>query len=40
MDIGRFEVFTAVTMKNVVIWDVAPECFGGPSVLTRVTGVT
>jgi hypothetical protein len=34
----RFEVFTAVTMKNVVFWDVAPLCrswvnrrFGGTS---------
>jgi hypothetical protein len=31
----RFEVFTAVTMKNGVFWDVAPcrsyvnQCFGG-----------
>jgi hypothetical protein len=31
----RFEVFPAVTMKNVVFWDVAPyrscvsRCFGG-----------
>jgi hypothetical protein len=34
----RFEVFTAVTMKNAVFWDVAPcrsgenRRFGGPSV--------
>jgi hypothetical protein len=31
----RFEVFTVVTMKNVVFWDVTPRdfrknrCFGG-----------
>jgi hypothetical protein len=31
----RFEVFTAVTMKNAVFWDVTPcgscknRCFGG-----------
>jgi hypothetical protein len=24
MDFVRFEVFTAVTMKNAVFWDVAP----------------
>jgi hypothetical protein len=32
----RFEVFTAMTMKNIVFWDVAPcvsglnRSFGGP----------
>jgi hypothetical protein len=39
----RFEVFTAVTMKNGVFWDDTPcgSCknrrFGGTSVLTRAT---
>jgi hypothetical protein len=39
----RVEVFTAVTMKNAVVWDVTPcgSCknrpFGGTSVLTRAT---
>jgi hypothetical protein len=34
----RFEVFTAVTIKNAVLWDVAlrsscvNRCFGGTSV--------
>jgi hypothetical protein len=37
----RFEVFTAVTMKNAVFWDVTPcdscknRCFGGTPVLIR-----
>jgi hypothetical protein len=35
MVLGGFEVFTAVTMKNGVFWDVTPcgscknQCFGG-----------
>jgi hypothetical protein len=39
----RFEVFTTVTMKNAVFWDVTPRDsfknrrFGGTSVHTRVT---
>jgi hypothetical protein len=39
----RFEVFTAVTMKNAVFWEVAPcrssgnRRFGGTSVPTRYT---
>jgi hypothetical protein len=27
MQLVRFEVFTAVTMKNAVFWDMAPGCF-------------
>jgi hypothetical protein len=38
----RFEVFTAVTMKNVVFWDVTPcgsckkRCFGATATCQRI----
>jgi hypothetical protein len=33
-DLVRFEVFTAMTMKDAVFWDVAPD--GGDTVLRNV----